>query len=148
MSAPTNESFEIKRVEMIAAACTAAFMHQLGGQAMPRIKDAWEARRFQSWLHADRWRRDDQVIDFHHDSHDHRKSEYVLFSNPFYAPESDFVEGTPKLLQDVELQVDGLTKISITARTPTPFISPTPKKSLSAIRLRRRWASSSRSTQR
>ena len=32
----TNESYEIKRVEMIAAACVAAFMHQLGGRYPPR----------------------------------------------------------------------------------------------------------------
>ena len=34
-----------------------------------------------------------------------------MFSDPVYAPESDFVEGTPKLLTPVELNVDGLTKI-------------------------------------
>ena len=67
--------------------------------------------KFHRFLNADRWRKDAQIIDFHHDSNDHRKSEYVQFSSPFYGPESDFVEGTPKLLQDVELQVDGLTKI-------------------------------------
>ena len=35
----------------------------------------------------------------------------MQFSNPFYGPESDFVEGQAKLLQDVELKVNGLTKI-------------------------------------
>ena len=107
----TNESYEIKRIQMIAAACAAAFMHQLGGRYPPRQKDAWDPERFRLFLQADRWRKDNQIIDFHHDRHDHRKSEYVLFSNPFYGPESDFIEGTPVLLQDVELKVDGLTKV-------------------------------------
>ena len=107
----TNESYEIKRIQMIAAACVAAFMHQLGGRYPPRQKDAWDPERFRLFLQADRWRKDNQIIDFHHDRHDHRKSEYVLFSNPFYGPESDFIEGTPVLLQDVELKVDGLTKV-------------------------------------
>ena len=111
LPAASNESFEIKRVQTIAAACVAAFMHQLGARYPPRTRDAWTPAKFRRFLNADRWRKDAQIIDFHHDSNDHRKSEYVQFSNPFYGPESDFVEGTPTLLQDVELQVDGLTKI-------------------------------------
>ena len=107
----TNESFEIKRIEQIAAACAAAFMHQLGGRYPPRTADAWTLEKFRRFLNGDRWRKDSQIIDFHHDSHDHRKSEYVQFSNPFYGPESDFIEGQAKLLQDVELKVNGLTKI-------------------------------------
>ena len=107
----TNESYEIKRIQLLAAACVSAFMHQLGGVHPPRVRDAWEPQHFNSFLSGDRWRKDKQVIDFHYDHHDGRKSEYVLFSNPFYGPESDFVEGKPKLLQNVNLNVDGLTKI-------------------------------------
>ena len=106
----TNESFEIKRVHMAAAACTAAFMHQLGGVYPPRIPDAWNPTRFNRFLNGDRWRKDNQVVDFHYDHHDGRKSEYVMFSDPVYGPESDFVEGTPQLQQAVDLNVDGLTK--------------------------------------
>ena len=107
----TNESFEIKRVHMAAAACAAAFMHQLGGIAMPRTPLAWNPQVYNRFLNGDRWRKDNQVIDFHYDHHDSRKSEYVMFSDPVYGPDSDFVEGTPKLLTPVELNVDGLTKI-------------------------------------
>ena len=116
----TNESYEIKRVQEIAAACCAAFMHQLGGVAMPRVPHAWEPSAFRRFLNGDRWRKDSQVVDFHHD-HDHRKSEYVEFSSVFYGPESDFIEGTPKLLQDVELKVDGLTKIFDNSRGRDPL---------------------------
>ena len=113
MSAPaaTNESYEIKRVHMAAAGCAAAFLHQLGGIAMPRTALAWNPQVYNRFLNGDRWRKDNQVIDFHYDHHDGRKSEYVLFSDPVYGPDSDFVEGTPKLLTPVELNVDGLTKI-------------------------------------
>ena len=107
----TNESYEIKRVQTIAAACVSAFMHQLGARYPPRTRDAWLAEKYSRFLHTDRWRKDAQVIDFHRDPHDHRKSEYVAFTSPFYGPESDFIEGAAKLLQDVELKVDGLTKI-------------------------------------
>ena len=106
----TNESFEIKRIETVAAACCAAFMHQLGAR-VEWYAHAWEPDMYSKFLQSGRWRRDNQVIDFHHDPHDHRKSEYVQFMTPFYGPQSDFVEGTAKLLQDVELKVDGLTKV-------------------------------------
>ena len=113
MSDPTatNESYEIKRIQTLAAACVSAFMHQLGGHYPPRTGDAWNPHNFGSFLNGDRWRKDNQVIDFHYDHHDGRKSEYVLFTDPFYGPESDFKEGKPKLLQNVNLNVDGLTKI-------------------------------------
>ena len=100
----TNESFEIKRVQMMAAAAMSAFMHQLGGIYPPRTGSAWNPNHFAHFLNGDRWRKDDQIIDFHHDGHDHRKSEYVLFSDVFYGPESDFEEGTPQLLQNVDSQ--------------------------------------------
>ena len=107
----TNESYEIKRVQMEAAACVAAFMHQLGAKYAPRHKNAWSPGVYSQFIRSDRWRKDAQVIDFHHDSHDHRKSEFVAFSDVFYGPESDFIEGTPKILQNATLNVDGLTKI-------------------------------------
>ena len=72
----TNESYEIKRVQMEAAGCIAAFMHQLGAKYAPRRPHAWEPRcLLGASFSSDRWRKDAQVIDFHHDSHDHRKSE-------------------------------------------------------------------------
>ena len=103
----TNESYEIKRVQMEAAACVAAFMHQLGAKYAPRRPLAWEPTVYGRFLQSDRWRKDSQVIDFHHDSHDHRKSEFVSFSDVFYGPESDFIEGQPKILQNATLNVDG-----------------------------------------
>ena len=69
----TNESFEIKRVQMMAAAAMSAFMHQLGGIYPPRTGSAWNPNHFAHFLNGDRWRKDDQIIDFHHDGHDHRK---------------------------------------------------------------------------
>ena len=107
----TNESYEIKRVQTLAAACLAAFMHQLGGKYPPRTGDAWTPAKYEQFLNGDLWRKDSQRIYFHHDPNDHRKSEYVEFDNVFYGPESDFIEGTPVLVQNVELEVDGLTKI-------------------------------------
>ena len=38
----TNESYEIKRVQMEAAGCIAAFMHQLGAHFAPRRPYAWQ----------------------------------------------------------------------------------------------------------
>ena len=75
------------------------------------MPDAWEPGVNGRFIRSDRWRKDAQVIDFHHDSHDHRKSEFVAFSDVFYGPESDFIEGQPKILQNATLNVDGLTKI-------------------------------------
>ena len=69
----------------MAAAAVAAFMHQLGSPTPPRQPNAWAPGHY-PWLHTDRWRKDDQVIDFHHDPHDHRKTESVLFTDPFYGP--------------------------------------------------------------
>ena len=60
--AATNESFEIKRVHMAAAACAAAFMHQLGGIAMPRTSLAWNPQVYNHFLNGDRWRKDNQVM--------------------------------------------------------------------------------------
>ena len=123
MTAPaaTNESYEIKQVHMAAAACTAAFLHQLGGIMMPRTSLAWNPQVYNRFLNGDRWRKDNQVIDFHYDHHDGRKSEYVLFSDPVYGPESDFVEGTPQLQQAVDLNVDGLTKIFDNSKGKDPL---------------------------
>ena len=117
----TNESYEIKKVQELATAAVAAFMHQLGGVNVPRCPDAWNPSVFSHFLNADRWRKDFQVVDFHHDSHDHRKSEYVLFTDPVYGPESDFIEGTPKLLQNVELNDDGLSKIFDNSKGKDPL---------------------------
>ena len=60
-----------------------------------------------SHFNADRWRKDNQVVDFRYDHHDGRHSEYVLFSDAFYSPDSDFTEGTPQILENVNLKVDG-----------------------------------------
>ena len=113
MSGPaaTNESYEIKRIEEIATACVAAFMHQLGSPSPPRSGASWIHDSYVHFITTDRWRKDSQILFFNYDHHDHRKNEYVEFIDPFYGPESDFVEGTPQLLQNVNLAVDGLTKI-------------------------------------
>ena len=117
----TNESYEIKKIEVLAAACCSPFMHQLGGVNTPIVSGAWSPEHFDHFLHSDRWRKDDQVVDFHHDPHDHRKSENVSFNDPFYGPESDFVEGVPKILAPVELAVDGLTKIFDNSKGADPL---------------------------
>ena len=44
-----------------------------------------------------------------------------MFSDPVYGPDSDFVEGTPKLLTPVELNVDGLTKIFDNSKGKDPL---------------------------
>ena len=59
---------------MEAAACVAAFMHQLGAKYAPAPRpNAWVPLNFIGFLQSDRWRKDSQVIDFHHDSHDHQQ---------------------------------------------------------------------------
>ena len=121
MTPPTNEAFEIRRVQTIAAACAAAFMHQLGGVYPPRTGQAWDPDVYARFLHTDRWRKDKQVIDFHYDRHDGRKSEFASYENMFYGPESDFVEGTAQLLKPVELNVDGLTKLFDNSRGKDPL---------------------------
>ena len=107
----TNESFEVKRVQELAAACCSPLMYALGGAHTPSPNTVWDPDVYDRILDGSRWRADNQIIDFHHDSHDHRKSEYVQFANMFYSPDSNFVEGRPKLLLNVDLEVDGLTKI-------------------------------------
>ena len=110
MSAPTNESYEIKRVQSVVAACISPLMHQLGGQVGYYL-DPWNPKVMPSFMSNLRWRKYRQVIDFRYDHHDMRHSENVLFFGAFYGPESDFKEGTPKLLEDVNLRDDGKSKI-------------------------------------
>ena len=104
-----NESYEIKRIETVVAGCLTAFMHQLGG-IVDWTPGAWVPANYARLLNADDWRADDQTIWFNRDDHDHRKNEFVQFSDVFYSPDSDFTEGIPKLLPSVELVVDGLSK--------------------------------------
>ena len=110
MSAPTNESYEIKRVQAVVAACISPLMHQLGGQVGYYL-NPWEKKVMDSFQTADRWRKDDQKIFFRYDHHDGRHSEYVAFADAFYGPDSDFTEGDAKILENVNLKVDGKSKI-------------------------------------
>ena len=110
MSAPTNESYEIKRIQAVVAACISPLMHQLGGQVGYYLHP-WEKKVMDSFQTADRWRKDDQKIFFRYDHHDMRHSEYVAFSDAFYGPDSDFTEGDAKILENVNLKVDGKSKI-------------------------------------
>ena len=48
-------------------------------------------------------------------------SEYVLFSDAFYSPDSDFTEGTPQILENVNLKVDGKSKIFDNSRGGDPI---------------------------
>ena len=120
MSAPTNESYEIKRVQRVVAACISPLMHQLGGQVGYYLKP-WEPKVMAAHFNADRWRKDNQVVDFRYDHHDGRHSEYVLFSDAFYSPDSDFTEGTPQILENVNLKVDGKSKIFDNSRGGDPI---------------------------
>ena len=120
MSAPTNESYEIKRVQRVVAACISPLMHQLGGQVGYYLKP-WEPKVMADHFNADRWRKDNQVVDFRYDHHDGRHSEYVLFSDAFYSPDSDFTEGTPQILENVNLKVDGKSKIFDNSRGGDPI---------------------------
>ena len=105
-----NESYEIKRIETGIAACLAAFMHDLGAN-VAWSPSAWDPSVYRSFLNGDRWRTDTQVIDFFYDHHDERHNEGVTFTGVFYGPESDFEEGTPQLLDNVELRDDGKSKL-------------------------------------
>ena len=58
----TNESYEIKRIQTMAAAAMSAFMHQLGAVHPPRSLNAWSARVFDRFLNTDRWRKDCQIV--------------------------------------------------------------------------------------
>ena len=120
MSAPTNESYEIKRVQAVVAACISPLMHQLGGQVGYYLTP-WKPEVMRSFMSSIRWRKDHQVIDFRYDHHDGRHSENVQFSDAFYGPESDFAEGTPKLLEDVNLRDDGKSKIFDNSKGSDPI---------------------------
>ena len=76
----TNESFEVKKVQELAAACCSPLMYTLGGVNTPSPDVVWDPDVYDRILNADRWRADNQIVDFYHDSHDHRKSEYVQFT--------------------------------------------------------------------
>ena len=105
-----NESYEIKRIQTEIAACLAAFMHDLGGY-VAWYPGAWDPRVHSKFLNGDRWRVDDQVIDFFYDHHDGRHNEGITFTDVFYGPESDFEEGTPQILDNVELRDDSKSKL-------------------------------------
>ena len=117
----TNESYKVKQVQILTAACVAPLMYSLGAKYTPLKANTWEPSVYDQFLNADRWAKDYQVVDFHHDGHDHRHSEYVEFSDMFYGPESDFVEGTPTLLKPVDLDVDGLTKVFDNSKGKDPL---------------------------
>ena len=118
---PTNESYEVKRVQLLTAACLAGLMHQLGGRAIPWRAGAWNLANVRSIAHGDRWRKNYQHVDFHYDHHDGRKSEGISFSDVFYGPTTAFVEGTPVLLENVELRVDAQSKVFDNSRGATPY---------------------------
>ena len=117
----TNESYKVKQVEILTAACIAPLMYSLGAKYTPLKANTWEPSVYDQFENADRWAKDYQVVDFHHDGHDHRHGEYVEYSDMFYSPESDFVEGTPKLLKPVVLDVDGLTKVFDNSKGKDPL---------------------------
>ena len=110
MAAPTNESYEIKRVQSVVAACISPLMHQLGG-IVGYYLHPWTQEVMPSVLNGDRWRKDDQIVVFNWSKHDHRRNELVKFSGAYYDPASDFTEGTPQLLENVNLRVDGKSKV-------------------------------------
>ena len=114
MTAPaaTNESYEIKRIEEIATACVAAFMHQLGSPSPPRSGASWIHDNYVHFITTSLWRKDSQILYFNHDHHDHRKNEYVETIDPFYVARVRLRRGhAVSWLQNVNLNVDGLTKI-------------------------------------
>ena len=116
----TNESFELKKIQTGVAASLAALMHSMGGKVQwyPR---AWDDKVYNQFLSSEHWRKDNQIIYFYHNRSDGRKSEYVKFSDVFYDPASDFVEGTPQLLQNVEVRDDGLSKIFDNSKGKDPL---------------------------
>ena len=120
MSAPTNESYEIKRVQLSVAASISPLMHQLGGKVGYYLNPT-DPGVTRPHVDAMRWRKDKQIIDFFYSHHDGRKSEGILFSNAFYSPESDFTEGTPQLLQNVNLRVDEKSKIFDNSKGKDPI---------------------------
>ena len=92
------------------AACISPLMHQLGGKVGYYLYP-WEREVMPSFLSAMQWRKDDQIVVFNWSHHDHRRNELVRFSGAFYGPDSDFTEGTPQLLENVNLRVDGKSKV-------------------------------------
>ena len=119
--APTNESYEVKKIQVLVTACLAALMHQLGGERIPWYAGAWRDIEISRHIHGNRWRKDYQQVDYYYDHHDGRKSEGITFKDVFYDPESDFIEGTPQLLQNVELRVDAQSKVFDNSKGTSPF---------------------------
>ena len=105
-----NESYEIKRVQTMIAACLGATVHWMGGK-VEWYPGAWDPKVYSKFLNGDEWRKDSQDIYYHHDPHDHRKTERVAFKNVFYGPESDWEDGKPTLLKKAELRDDGKSKV-------------------------------------
>ena len=109
----TNESYEIKRIQMMAAAAHCPPSCTNSGPSIHRARPMLGrlACLTSSCIPTAGARITSDYRLPPRSARRHRKSEYVLFADPFYGPESDFEEGTPQLLQNVGLNVDGLTKI-------------------------------------
>ena len=105
-----NEAYELKTIQSMMAACLGAFMHQLGGQ-VEWYPGAWDESVYRRFIHSGDWRAKNMIIYFRYDHHDHRKSEWVKFSDVFYGEGTKFVEGQAQLLQNVNLRIDGQSKI-------------------------------------
>ena len=117
----TNESFEIKR-DPDDGGGRDVRLHAPVGRHLPAAhRERLEPEPLRALPQRRSLAQGRQIIDFHYDHHDGRKSEYVLFSDVFYGPESDFEEGTPQLLQNVDLNVDGLSKIFDNSKGKDPL---------------------------
>ena len=109
-----NESFFIKDIHAMAAACVAVFMHDTGA-AVEWYAGAWEDTIIKETVAQNLWRIDSQnmyLLPKGYDRHDGRKSEGVYFSKPFYDPAlSKITYGKDRKVDDAEETNDAQTRV-------------------------------------
>ena len=95
-----NESYIIKQRNIIMAACLSGVCHQLGAWYAGWKPAAWHPDVARSLVHSDEWRGNNPILYFHHNHHDHKHSEWIKFSHPFYE-DGEFNYGDPELIDDI-----------------------------------------------
>ena len=124
MGTPISESYLLKQIQKTTAQCLLAFMHDTGGYT-DWVPGAWHGDKA-GWLIDDTlWRTKSDwpppfamfTKDRHHgfktnwSHHDHHHNEYIAMPNPRYGDGGQIWRGEVEQVHDMEVNVDGKSKV-------------------------------------
>ena len=123
MSAPTTESYELKQIEIQVAGALTAFIHEMGGY-VAWLDSSWKKEQARRIIDDTFWRtesksppaftiftKDRNTSKANWSHHDGRHNEFIAFANPRYGDGGDLWEGEVKKVKELEVNIDGLSKV-------------------------------------